>query len=499
MFEETDRTANVDSQRRRLLAGLAASGVGLAGLDTASALDVEPAADGTTASSHGLYFDGFRQVETGSADLYVDNGELVVSDFDGGLDDGTCVPVNAAEGFRTRTTFDPDEPYGSIRRFLTRGYIDGQDGNRFGFVDVERTGWPDGYLVQPDFSAVDAEGYAVELYDGDELVYEGGPFADPTQIIFDGESTDTPSAAQASGTPPDHASTDSVGTSSHGSNTILAWWQWVWTGSSFRLALRIQTYVYFETPDGTITFANRMRLFPWNPINTGPFSECDAFGANWNSFRIFRYSALAFDRWHRQQGRSWLWPQAFNGELEIRNVGSSGDGVTTSLDFVNGFKQVLDGIDFSTSGATVTASAHGDWSGNSFAPVGWGSLTDDGSGGVSVQADFADINANYVRVEVYDGGNFVADSVESAGDVADLGFQPALDEAGYLSGSDPGVCFKFGSTGTITAESLSFSVQGDEILLRAYDNNDPVSSVSEFTLEAGNVNGSFTVTDEYLL
>lgn len=260
----------VNRRRRRLLRGVAGLSAGLTGLSTVNARDdVGPGTGGRSAGADEVVFDGFRNVATGSADLQVSNDTLVVSNFDGGLDDGTCVPVGDADAFRVQTTLDDQAPVGSIRRFLGRGTVDGESGRTMGFADVKRIDSPDGYAIQPNFQGIGADAYGVQLFDDGELVYEAEELTEPTTVEFP-EVTPT------------------VGTDTHLTDVIEICWKWVWTGRTIWLVMCIEINLPFVFPTGDRVVGNEIRFVPVRPLFTpGPFSECDVFGFGLNRFVIF--------------------------------------------------------------------------------------------------------------------------------------------------------------------------------------------------------------------
>lgn len=264
-----DDSDAVNRQRRRFLGGVAGAGATLAGLGTASARDALGAAAGdeVTTSADEVVFDGFRQVATGSAELTVENDNLVVSNFDGGLDDGTCVPLDDVEAFQAQTTLDRDDPFGSARRFLGRGNIDGEPGQRFGFVDVERVEEPNGFTFQPDFQGLGAEQYGLRLFDDGDLVLEEGPFVDPTIAELESSATISPST---------HL------------DIVEVWCKWVWSLSGFWIVYCIDIDLPFYLPDGSVWGIDEIWFCPWDPIFTpGRITECDIFGFGMRSFTVF--------------------------------------------------------------------------------------------------------------------------------------------------------------------------------------------------------------------
>lgn len=267
--ETRGSSGTVDGRRRRFLRGVAGVGVALSGVGTAAAREGVDAITGRPAAlADEVVFDGFRNVATGSADLEVSNDNLYVSNFDGGLDDGTCVPLDDVEAFQAQTTLDREDPLGSARRFLARGNIDGQSGQQFGYVDVERIDSPDGFSFLPTFENLGADSYGVQLYDDGSLVHEDGDFtgesvADMTQ------------------------STSGISTSSH-LDVVEIWVKWVWSTSGFWIVVCIDVDLTFVLPDGTDWIVDEIWFCPWNPtVDPGLITECDIFGLGMAQFVVF--------------------------------------------------------------------------------------------------------------------------------------------------------------------------------------------------------------------
>lgn len=457
---------DIETSRRPLLAALAAGGT--AGLAGCSALS-GGAPVGEAEAADRVIFDGLDHSALGDASLEVLDGDLVVSNVDGGGDDGVRVAFGEARRFRTEMSLDPENtPLGSYIESHYRGVLDGQTDQPTGNIRLTRV--DGGYEADPDYSALGSRSYSVELQRDGEVVLSDGGFTEPVHVAV---REVIPIVC------------------------FCAWhrWGWIWVWFT--------PVVTYTLPDGRTADADRVEFAPDSvDVEDGYATEVNVRAADRRSFRIENESVDAFGNFHEALGDVTLDPRDRGSTLVVGDVdGSGGDGVTVDFGGVTSAGVAFDPIGLPNDGMRFEVSGTGTVDGTSGQSIGWMGCRNNG-GTVQAVADYSDVGSSDVRIEVVNDGDLVGrDVVDGGGVVATV--SGAGDGAPRIHTCEKDIdvpdappCYLIGldRDATITPDGGEELV-GDRARFLADNPDATIDSIGSFDLTGTSLD-SMTITDE---
>jgi hypothetical protein len=187
--------------------------------------------------------------------------------------------------------------------------------------------------------------------------------------------------------------------------------------------------------------------------------------------------------------------QYLNGVV-FTGMGSSGnDGIVASTGGSSGFDLGLQPLSLNSTGAKVDLSATGMFNANPRTFLGHATLTNAGTNTIQVSADYSSIGSTSVLIQVFNSQTGLINStIRPNGNVGTISTGGARLIYGGKIGGGSTSCIRADFDGIVTFASSPFSAGGDQIRLLAASPSQPIGNVQTFTLTAGNVGPSLTVT-----
>ena len=417
-------------------------------------------------------FNGTRHDPIGQADLDVSSGSLRVSNLGSSGQDGVRVSLGEASGFGMTMPLPASFPDGASVTSRSFGQVAGAPAD-LGGLTWRRVG--NSYEVTPDFGILGPISYTVIGFEDGHEVARAVGLSGALEVM------PMPS----------------------GGDEILLqacyYKGWAWPSGIFD-DLKICL------PGGAVnvtdfTIRPDMRNLP---DAVGESVEITADGLS--QFTIESELLGAFDQMHQVRGAALLDASSGGQSLVVSNLGSSGqDGVRVFLEDAREFELELVPLDLTTNGAIYTAEAFGlklcdtgsipvpDGQGS---PVGSAGCTN--TGVVRASADFSDIGATMVRVELYLNGVLQDSGIRPNGALATVTAGPSgaprIRSTDFYSNPARWV-LELAPTGRLQIDGRPMPVETDEVRLIAHDPSDGIGQLTHFDLGLG-VAGDLSITDE---
>jgi hypothetical protein len=444
---------HVDDERRDVLKGV----TGLAAAGLLGGFGSSTAAATTTDWEQ---FAGLDHTPLGSAEPFVEDGSLVVSNLDDTGESGVNVALGEAQGVTIDTTLDWSDPYESFREFRSTGIVDGASDQPLGMLRSRRVDSPDGFALTPDFGGIGADTHTWEVYDQGELVGRQEEVADAASYIPDRE--------------PNVEAVVIIIWTDTGPIIII-----VIVGSSGPVVgPRMNDYV-----------GNEIHLVPETPeVTPDAVTDLDVVAAGRDQFTIDDESLYAAGNPNNRRGNATLEGFDAGRTLGVSNVGSAGgDGVGVELDGGKQFRTELDGMDLSPTESSAQFDLTGTFDGTADSPLGHASLTNVGDA-LEIEADFRDVGADGVRAAVFDNGEKVGETTVEPGVIGSVA-DPTLVGWCGSDGDDVIIIIII----IIIPEPLPHEFSdgsefvGDELRLSPTEVSGEITELSEYGIEGANV------------
>ncbi|MCH8149259.1 MAG: hypothetical protein IH987_14960 [Planctomycetes bacterium] len=438
-----------------------------------------------------LFAFGLRHTAAGQANLSIDpNGNLVVSNIGSSGEDGVSIDLGEADGWGGSFLHDVPHQVGARMDWSLFGTVDGTPQQLVAKGHTESV-VGDEIHAFVDFSAGTTD-YLVEVIKGGQVVLSA-PVPQGNAVYKLLPPIELLRIEPVTWLKPDPNGPD-------------------WTCHIFWAPVDFEGTCLVEVDGTVIQDAEEITITPLGLTATiGAFSRVALTGTNQPEFTLVDENLSLFGFAHRSLGEAHMLGGQTGQALTISNIGSSGeDGVSIDLgesEYGTAFHVSLDPVGLSTPGTAFDVAATGTFSGIPDTFLGIAGFANTG-GAVQASANLSAIGSSNIRIEVFNGGNFVGSAVVPGGGVVgeliDAGFgAPQITGCGKLPPDPPCYIFEFDRPGNFTplggtaadASNGGGSFEGDEIRLLADNATGAIDSLSGFDITGTNL-GSLTITDE---